>query len=88
MRGRTVLAALGLMALLTGCDSSGGHQWMKLDEKYTTEDFRRDYRECSSSGAVDESCMRSRGWVTVSTAKGEKAPEPQRVNPVLPRAKY
>jgi hypothetical protein len=83
-----MLTALGVVALVTGCDSSGGREWMKLNEKYTTEDFRRDYADCSKSGKVDESCMRSRGWVAVNTAKGEKPAEPQRLNPVVPRARY
>jgi hypothetical protein len=83
-----MLTALGFMALVTGCDASGGREWMKLNEKYTTEDFRRDYADCSKSGTIDESCMRGRGWVAVSTAKGEKAPEPQRIQPVVPRPRY
>jgi hypothetical protein len=48
---------------------------MKLNEKYTTEDFRRDYAECSKSGKLDEVCLRSRGWVDVTNYSKTEAPK-------------
>jgi hypothetical protein len=58
---------LTLTALLAaaGC-ASDERQWMKLREKYTTQDFQRDHAACSKGGKLDEACMRSRGWVAVN----------------------
>jgi hypothetical protein len=62
--------------LVTGC-TTDDRQWLKLNEKYTTEEFRRDHAACSKGGALDDACMRSRGWVAVSPGgKGETARDP------------
>jgi len=50
---------------------------MKIDQSYTTAEFRRDYAECSKGGALDEDCMRRHGWVAVTAKPEEKPPEPQ-----------
>jgi len=76
MRRWTVLLAFGLGLALSGCDSATERQWMKVNEKYTTADFRRDHEACSKGGRLDDNCMRSRGWVAVSPGKVEKAPDP------------
>ena len=46
---------------------------MKMDQKYTKEEFQRDYRACERKSEVDEACMRERGWVPVNPAKSEAA---------------
>jgi hypothetical protein len=77
------LLGLGLLLLLGGC----AREWMKVNERYTVEDFRRDYADCSRGGTLDEPCMRSRGWVDV-TPKAEKPPTPpppERRAPATPR---
>ena len=74
MRIQDVLTPITLAAVLTAC-GGGSREWMKLNEKYTTEDFRRDYAECSKSGKLDEDCMRSRGWVDVSSNSKVEAPK-------------
>ena len=51
---------------LAGCSSGDDRQWMKLDQKYTTEEFRRDHAACTRDGKLDDACMRSRGWVAVN----------------------
>lgn len=76
----TILFGLGLAAVLAGCASGDDREWMKISEKYTTEEFRRDYAECSKGGKLDEDCMKRRGWVAVTTPKQEDKPfgEPYR----------
>ena len=62
--------------LAAGC-SSDDRQWMKLNERYTTEEFRRDHAACSKSGKLDDPCMRSRGWIAVNpSGKPEQAKDP------------
>jgi hypothetical protein len=73
-----VLAALGL----AGCSTSQ-HEWMKVDQRYTREEFQRDYKECSRGGDLDETCMKNRGWVSVNPSKSEAAPPP----PATPRSR-
>jgi hypothetical protein len=69
-----ILTCAALIA--AGC-ASDDRQWMKLSEKYTTEDFRRDHAACSKGGRLDDSCMRGRGWVAVNpTGKSETSKDP------------
>jgi hypothetical protein len=78
---RLVARALGLGLLLALAGCAQEKEWMKVGQPYTTEEFRRDYAECSRGGSLDESCMRSRGWVSVSPGRVEKplpAPDPRR----------
>ena len=77
MRVSSILSGLGLAVILAGCGGFDEREWMKVDQKYTTEEFRRDYRECSKGGTLDDECMKSRGWVAVTPPKAEpKAPDP------------
>jgi len=79
MRGRIALF-LALSALaLSGCGAHDDREWMKVDRRYTKEEFQRDYRECSRKGDLDDACMKQRGWVAVNPAKSEK---PQSVDPL------
>ncbi|HEY3101514.1 MAG TPA: hypothetical protein VGL14_21510 [Methylomirabilota bacterium] len=85
MRG--VVLAFGLFVVgvaIAGCETE--KQWMKVGESYTTNEFRRDYGECSKSGRLDEDCMRARGWVEMKPSKGDRAadsptPSPQYSRP-------
>ena len=38
------------------------------DQTYTTTEFRRDLAACTAGGAVNEECMKGRGWVMVIPA--------------------
>lgn len=68
-----IVIGLGLAAALAGCGSSDDREWMKVNEKYTAEEFRRDYAACSKGDTLDDECMKKRGWVAVSAPKtGEK----------------
>lgn len=76
MRVGSLLIGLGLAAVVAGC-AADEREWMKVDQKYTTEEFRRDYRACSKGGKLDDECMRDRGWVAVTPPKAEeKKPDP------------
>ena len=70
-----VLASL----VLGGC-AKDEREWMKVDRRYTTEEFRRDHRECSRKGDLDDACMRERGWLSVNPSKSE-APPPEPSTP-------
>lgn len=75
MYWKTTIAAIVLGSVVSGCAGSSERQWMKINEKYSTADFRRDHAACTKSGTLDDPCMRSRGWVDVNPSKAEKAPE-------------
>jgi hypothetical protein len=76
MYWKTTIAAILLGSVISGCSASSDRQWMKINETYNTADFRRDHAACTKSGALDEDCMRSRGWVDVNPSKAEKSAEP------------
>lgn len=78
-----VLAALGVLA---GCASSDERQWLKLNGKYTKEEFQRDHKECTKSGKLDDACMRSRGWVAVNPLGKPETPQVREVRP--PAGRY
>jgi hypothetical protein len=63
---------------LSGCAASDDREWMKVNQRYTKEEFQRDHRECSRKGDLDEACMRQRGWVAVNPTRsaGPKPPDP------------
>jgi hypothetical protein len=68
-----------LLALAAGC-AEADKEWMKINEPYTRQDFQRDLTECTRGSRLDESCMRSRGWVSVAPGKVDPKlpPEPTR----------
>jgi len=71
MLRNVALSVIGLAVVAAGCGTDQ-REWMKVDQKYTTEEFRRDYDQCSVKGILDEDCMKARGWVTVSPPKSEQ----------------
>jgi hypothetical protein len=77
---RVVLAALACLGL-TACVSDA-REWMKVNQQYTSAEFRRDYRECIRDRAIDEACMRQRGWVPVSPSRTDAPPAAE---PSMPR---
>ncbi len=80
--------ALGL-AVLLGAAACGDRpkEWLKVNQKYTTEEFRRDYAQCTRSGKLDEECMKGRGWVAVSPGKEAKPTAPPDI-PGQPHGRY
>jgi hypothetical protein len=75
-----------LIGALAGCASSGAddREWMKINEKYTGEDFRRDVKTCMTGSRLDDACMRAKGWVDVSRGKEAPNPFPERQLPQPP----
>jgi hypothetical protein len=65
---------MGAVLLVAGC-ATDDRQWLKLNARYTTEDFRRDHAACSQSGKLDDACMRSRGWVAVNPGARTETPK-------------
>ena len=71
-----ILALLAVVATVGGCVTDE-REWMKLNERYTVEEFRRDREACTTKGKLDDACMRSRGWVAVNPhGKPETAKDP------------
>jgi len=74
-----------MMLALAGTGGCEGRQkdWMKVDQSYTTAEFRHDIAACTKDGKLDEACMRARGWVDVTPSQTEtpKAPENFRARP-------
>ena len=79
MQRKVALCLLGIGIVLSGC-ASDEREWMKLDQKYTTAEFRRDLSECTIKGKLDEECMKARGWVAVASPKAE----PKKEDPLAP----
>jgi hypothetical protein len=74
MIGPTLTLASLLAA--AGC-ATDERQWMKLNAKYTTEEFRRDHAACTKRGKLNDACMRDHGWVAVNpTIQAEKPRDP------------
>jgi hypothetical protein len=69
---RPLLLTCMVAGLLAGCSHSDT-QWMKVNESYTTAEFRRDHAACSKGGTLDEACMRSKGWVDVKPSASDRA---------------
>jgi hypothetical protein len=79
---RNAIRALVFLAslALVGC-SGPDREWMKVNQPYTAEDFQRDYNACTKGLSLDEACMKSRGWVSVTPPKSTKPQEPLRARP-------
>jgi len=72
MLRNVALSVLGLAVVSAGC-ASDQREWMKVDQKYTTEEFRRDYAQCTvKGGTLDDECMKARGWVPFTPPKVEQ----------------
>ena len=78
-----ILLALSLALAGAACSSGREVEWMKVNQKYTTAEFRRDYAECDKSGKLDE-CLQSRGWVSVTVPSIAKptAPDVRKPSPI------
>lgn len=86
MRTNTIALAAFVCLGLAACVVDN-KEWMKVDQRYTKAEFQKDYRECIKDRAVDETCMRERGWVHVSPSK-ETGPAPEPTMMQQRRGKY
>jgi hypothetical protein len=75
-----------LVALVLGGCAAEEKQWLKVNERYTTAEFRRDYAACSKDGTLDEACLRAKGWVDVKPSPGDRAAQP--VHPTNENYRY
>ena len=75
MRWRVLLIASVGAAAFAGC-ATDDRDWMKLNERYTTEDFRRDLKACTRNDKLDDACMQGLGWVSVSKGRDDKPADP------------
>jgi hypothetical protein len=73
MPTRRLLFACMVAGLLAGCGGYSDKQWMKVNETYTTEEFRRDHKACSKGVVLDEACMRAKGWVDLKPSAKDRA---------------
>lgn len=82
---RLYRCAILLAVVVAGvaCSSGRDVEWMKVNQKYTTAEFRRDYAECEKSGKLDE-CLQGRGWVSVTTPNVPKPTVPEMRKPYPP----
>ena len=80
-RSLGLLIALGTLAI-AGC-ASDDREWMKVNQKYTTQEFARDHKACTRDGKPNEACMRERGWVPVTPSKADSEPPKD----AIPRSK-
>src|SRR5260370_25731172 len=71
MRFSSILLGAVLTTALAGC-ATDTHEWMKVNQKYATEEFRRNYRECSRDGKLQDECMKSQGWFAVPPGNVEE----------------
>ena len=72
MLTRALFLAAMVAGALAGC-AYDERQWMKVNESYTTAEFRRDHAACSKGSTLDEACMRARGWVDVKPWAKDRA---------------
>jgi len=79
------LVLIGIVLGTAACSGTDNRQWMKVDQRYTTAEFQRDYAECSASKSLDEGCMKNRGWIEVNRSKTEQDQDPRAQEP--PRAR-
>ena len=69
---RAVVVSIALAMCACGSDT---REWMKLNQTYTTAEFRRDLQQCTVKGKLDDDCMKARGWVAVTPPKAEQKKE-------------
>ena len=71
----TLTSGVLLIALAMAACGTDTREWMKLDQTYTTAEFRRDLQQCTVKVKLDDDCMKARGWVAVTPPKAEQKKE-------------
>ena len=75
MSPKQILLALGIAFVIAACSSGVDREWMKVNQPYTAAEFRKDYSQCEKTSNLDD-CLRSRGWVSVTTPTTPKSSAP------------
>jgi hypothetical protein len=70
---RLLLLLIAMAGALSACGSAE-KQWYKPGADYTVADFQRDRAACEKGGALDEVCLKQRGWVPLSVDKDTSKP--------------
>jgi len=73
---RRVVVVLALALPLTACGGSE-KQWYKPNSNYTVAEFEQDRHACTRNRELDESCLRGRGWISLSADGPVKDTTPQ-----------
>jgi hypothetical protein len=73
MLRRWLLSGCCVAVIVAGCGGYSEKQWMKVNERYTTEEFRRDHKACSKGIVLDEECMHAKGWVDLKPSAKDRA---------------
>lgn len=68
------IVLLGPLGLAASCAAESQPESMKVNERCTIGEFRRDHAECSRGAKLHVACRRSRRWVDV-IQPAEKPPE-------------
>ncbi len=87
LRVRRLIVLLPLFALVVfGCGKATDKQWYKPTVDYTAADFERDRVACTDkkSRALDEACLKGKGWLPLSGDIGPAVKAPS----TPPRSKY
>jgi hypothetical protein len=72
---RPLGAILTAALLIGGCASEPEKQWYKPGGSYTMAEFERDRAACTKSRALDEACLKERGWIAISGDRAAPAPK-------------
>jgi len=73
------LLALVVILIVSACGPATDKQWYKPNVDYTGADFERDRADCTpkKTTALDETCMKERGWLPLSGDVGPAVKAPQ-----------
>ena len=88
MSTRALLLGCCVAGIVTGCGGYSEKQWMKVNETYTTEEFRRDHKACSKGIVLDEECMRAKGWVDLKPSAKDRAADAPPAGPAPQDYRY
>ncbi len=67
-----------IILIASACGTATDKQWYKPNADYTTADFERDRVDCTpkKTTALDETCMKERGWMPLSGDAGPAVKAP------------
>ena len=73
-----VLLSLVIILIASACGLATDKQWYKPNTDYTAADFERDRVNCTpkKSNALDEQCMKDKGWLPLSGDVGPAVKAP------------